>query len=108
MNAKQFNQLLKEVENDPKFLHALVFDTERALEKLNFLDRKSKAAILSLEPQEFIGVIVGDIGPAAGCDVTCTSSCGVTCNDSCGYTTNLVNPVDFRTLGLKNPGRLLF
>ncbi|GGD08959.1 hypothetical protein [Hyunsoonleella pacifica] len=107
MDAKQFNQLLKEVKGDPKLLHSLIFETEKAIDKLEFLDRKTKASILALDPEEFIGVITGDIGTAAGCDVTCTSSCGVTCNQSCGYTTNLVNPGDFRTLALNNR-RLLF
>ncbi|MCK5507546.1 MAG: hypothetical protein KAI50_03380 [Desulfobacterales bacterium] len=86
MDAKALQRLVAQAKEEPKFFHALVFDTENVLSKLDYLDRETKAALVAISPEEVIATIGGEV---MGCDVTCTSSCGVTCNKSCGYTTNL-------------------
>jgi hypothetical protein len=85
MDSDAVNELVERARSDPEFFHALVFKTEEVLSSLENLDRRSKANLVAISPEDFIGRLIGDV---AGCDVTCTSSCGATCGSSCGYTTN--------------------
>lgn len=94
MDPKAFQKLVEQAKADPKFFHALVFDTEKVLPSLDFLDQDTKAALVANRPEDVIGRLVS--GPP-GCDVTCTSSCGGTCAESCGYTTNLQDALRART-----------
>lgn len=101
MDPKALQKLVEQAKNDPKFFHALVFDTESVLKQLDYLDRESKAAMVAISPEQILAAIGGE---RAGCDVTCTSSCGATCNQSCGYTTNLTDEVFDRFVTMPTPG----
>lgn len=86
MDAKAFKQLVEQAKSDPQFFHDLVFSPEKVIADLDYVDKKSKGALVAMTPEEVIGAAITEL---AGCDVTCTSSCGATCAQSCGYTTNL-------------------
>ncbi len=87
MDPKNFQKLVEAAKKDSKFFHELVFNTEKVVSKLDYLDRKSKGALVAIDPEEVIARLVGEI---AACGNTCTSSCKNTCGKSCGFTTNLV------------------
>lgn len=110
MDPNAFQRLVEKAKTDPEFFHALVFDTENALSKLDFLGRQEKGALLSISPEHILATMVGELTSCGGsytcsctsgtcggvtcggstCDVTCSGdSCGNTCGNSCGYTTNL-------------------
>jgi len=94
-------RLVEEAKNNPQFFHDLVFNPEKAIAKIDYLDRRIKGAIVATSPEGLIGSLVAGPGRTNWCDVTCTSSCGQTCTGkSCGYTTNIV--ADFG--GRINPG----
>lgn len=82
------SSIIEKAKNDAKFFHALVFNPEEALKGLTELDRRTKGAIVSANPEDLLKVVL--TGTVNWCDVTCASdSCGVTCSGaSCGYTTN--------------------
>jgi hypothetical protein len=86
MDAKAFERLVKQARSDPQFFHALVFEPESILAKLDFVDRGAKGAIIAADPAE---IVARTIGVVSACGNTCTSSCDNTCGGSCGYTTNL-------------------
>lgn len=110
MNANLMRQLVKQAHEDPAFFHSLVFAPEKALASLDHLDSTARAALRTVNPEQFIGRLVGgqlacggdttcsctsgtcgDTCGGSTCDVTCSGdSCGSTCGDSCGYTTNIV------------------
>lgn len=71
--------------NDPQFFHALVFDTENVLSRLDYLDRQARAALVAISPEQVVGHLVGEI---TGCDVTCNNeTCARTCGpETCGRT----------------------
>jgi hypothetical protein len=87
MDAKAFKKLVEQAKSDSQFFHDLVFSPEKVIGGLDYLDKKTKGAIVGMSPEEVIGAAITEL---AGCDVTCTSSCGATCAQSCGYTTNIV------------------
>ncbi len=126
---KGMKRLVDEVKADPQLLHNLLFATEETIGKLDYLDRRQKAAILALQPEDVVAGMAGTIfNPGGGvqvcgascqasctntcgagsCDGTCASSCTDTCGSvSCGSTTSIVNdrfwqvanPANFRELG---------
>jgi hypothetical protein len=59
MNRDILQKLVEQAKNDPKFLHTLVFDPESALQQVDYLDRKTKAALVGTSPEEIIGTIIG-------------------------------------------------
>lgn len=88
MEHKQFAQIIKKAERDPKFLHKLLFSPEEIIAELKgSLGRGELGALIAKDPAE---IIARTIGITSYCGNTCTSSCGNTCGGSCGYTTNLV------------------
>lgn len=89
MDDKVLEQLAAQARSDPAFFHALVFDTEKVLAKLDYLDRSAKASLVAISPEEIIGILVGKLNY---CGFTCSDSCGFTCGaGSCGHTTSLVD-----------------
>lgn len=111
--AEGTRRLIEEAKKNPDLLHALVFDTEKAIASLDYLNRRQKASMLSLRPEDVMAGLVGSIiNPggsvefcgsscsdsctntcgAGSCDGTCASSCTNTCGSiSCGDTTSIVN-----------------
>jgi hypothetical protein len=92
-------RLVEHARDDPEFFHALVFDPEKALATADYLDRREKGMIISLEPTDVVAGLVGlyvnpggtvsECGSTCGsgsCTVTCDSSCGDTCASSCDST----------------------
>ena len=87
MDAKTFKKLLDAAKNDPKFFHSLVFEPEKALASLTYLDRHAKGALVAAHAGELIARLMG----VQECGNTCTSSCENTCGQSCGFTTNFTD-----------------
>jgi|SRR5689334_1623428 hypothetical protein len=98
--SEGLDRLVEQARKDPAFFHSLVFEPEKALAELTYLDRREKGAIVSLRPEDVIaglaGLIVGPGGAAAVCDYSCHDSCDDTCGEgscfgtcmstSCGHT----------------------
>ena len=94
-SSQALKKLVARARTDPRFFHRLVFDPEKVIKSLTFLDAKSKAALLRVNPDTIIRNLVpgGDVAECAGtcggssCGLTCGSgSCIETCNTSCGNT----------------------
>ena len=86
MDPKQFKKLVEMAKADSKIFHSLVFEPEKVLDKVDFLDRNEKGALIAVDPGEIVAKLVG---VTQWCGNTCTSSCDNTCGQSCGFTTNL-------------------
>jgi hypothetical protein len=54
MDRNALHKLVEQARNDPKFLHALVFDTESVLKQIG-----TKAALVRISPEEAIAAIAG-------------------------------------------------
>ena len=59
MERHGLQKLVEQARNDPKFLHALVFDTESVLKQIDYLDRGTKAALVRISPEEKIAALTG-------------------------------------------------
>lgn len=59
MDRYALQKLVEQARNDPKFLHALVFDTESVLKQVDYLDRGAKAALVRITPEEAIAALTG-------------------------------------------------
>src|SRR5690349_14038636 len=83
-------QLTKRAKEDPQFFHDLVFEPERALASADFLERREKSKIISIDPDAVIAGLAGLFVSEEAvylCGETCNGSCGVTCETgSCGRT----------------------
>ncbi len=98
--SEALRRLVEQARKDPAFFHSLVFEPEKALGELTYLDRREKGAIVSLRPEDVIaglaGLITGPGSAAAVCDYSCHDSCDDTCGEgsclgtcmstSCGHT----------------------
>src|SRR5205814_1749027 len=77
MTAKRraLEQLVAHARHSPEFFHALVFDPERALADVPYLERREKGMLVALEPEAvlagLIGLFVNPAGTVAECGVTC-------------------------------------
>jgi len=103
--AEGLKRLVEHARRDPTFFHELVFDPEKVIRQLNYLDRKAKAALLSINPENVIRNLVPSLGAWCGdtcggsscnttcgsdsCRSTCGSSCGTTCGSSCTDTSKM-------------------
>ena len=93
-SSQALKKLVARARTDPRFFHQLVFDPEKVIKGLTFLDAKTKAALLRVNPDTIIrNLVPGDAAECAGtcgagsCDMTCgTGSCLDTCKSSCGST----------------------
>jgi hypothetical protein len=88
---KALQELVEQARKDPAFFHALVFDPERAISEVPYLDRREKGMIVALDPEAVIaglaGLFVNPGGTVSECGTTCGSgSCTATCDSSCGDT----------------------
>lgn len=80
MDPKALQKLVTQAQHDPQFFHALVFDTERVLKQLDYLERDTQAAIAAISPEEVIAILGGG---RAGCAGTCAHTCEVSCIRTC-------------------------
>jgi hypothetical protein len=100
MERETLERLVEEARNDPELFHALVFNPEETISKLDYINRREKAMIVALNPEDIIAGMVGQIrGPKdqlAVCGYSCENSCDSTCgsgscfgtcmSDSCDHT----------------------
>ena len=106
IKAEVLGKIVEQARQDPEFFHALVFEPERAFDRIEGIERQTKATLLGLSPEAFIGRVLGGetqwCGETCGsssctstcgmrsCDDTCASSCGGdTCSHSCTKTTSI-------------------
>ena len=94
MESEAMKQLIEKAKKNPKFFHTLVFDPEKALDELGLVDRKSKAALFAIDPEQFLTQL---LSPAPlDCAPTCSDSCGFTCGQgSCGVTCGTASTCNF-------------
>jgi hypothetical protein len=96
--SEGLSRLVEQAREDPGFFHALVFEPEKALADLDYLDRREKGAIVSLRPEDVIaglaGLIVGPGGAAAVCDYSCHDSCNSTCGEGSCFGTCMSTSCD--------------
>ncbi|MBN3815596.1 hypothetical protein G3N57_02805 [Paraburkholderia sp. Se-20369] len=86
LNTEGISKLIEEAKANPDFFHDLVWNTEKAIASIDYLTRKEKAAILSVDPDQLVvGLVSGGRGtsPVEVCGVSCAGSCGGTCVASC-------------------------
>lgn len=126
MGTEAMKQLVAQAREDPAFFHALIFNPETVLAKLDYLSRAAKASLVAIRPEQIISILTGRNvscdgnvtcscttgtcggetcgGSTCGGGPTCSGdSCGSTCGNSCTWTTDFSGfGRDFRT-GL--PGR---
>jgi hypothetical protein len=81
---ESFEKLVEQARNDPKFFHALVFDPERTIATLEYLDRREKAMLVALRPEDVISGLLGLVTSAGGAVAVCGHSCEDSCDDTCG------------------------
>lgn len=86
MRNEALEKLIEQAKADPQFFHALVFNPEQVLSKVDYLDREAKGAIIGLPPERLITILVG--GELADCGVTNT------CTYTCSVTNAIQNPLD--------------
>jgi hypothetical protein len=65
MDPEALQKLLAQAREDPKFLHALVFDPESVLSQVDYLDRRTKSRLVGNDPEEVFATIVGARSAAA-------------------------------------------
>lgn len=93
-SAEAMKKLANRARTDPQFFHELVFDPEKVISGLSFLDQRSRQALLRVNPDTIIrNLFPGDVMECGGTcgDGSCTSTCGAgscldTCKSSCGST----------------------
>jgi len=104
--ADPIQEILKALRDDPKLMHAVLFDPDTATKHVS--SREAKALVYGVDPARFVTFVLGErFSPIAGpgcvdtcgakscgdtcgsksCDATCASSCGKTCSASCEQTT---------------------
>ena len=98
--AEVLEKLTAQAKDDPAFFHALVFNPERALDSLGYLDRRQKGRLVAVRPEEIIAGIVGGGGLVGGgeagiCGHTCQESCDSTCGSGSCFGTCLTGTCDF-------------
>ncbi|MFX0185307.1 MAG: hypothetical protein ACFE95_19670 [Candidatus Hodarchaeota archaeon] len=59
MNYRGIKKLVDQAREDPKFFHALIFNTESILKDIDYLDREIKANLMRNNPEKIIGKICG-------------------------------------------------
>jgi len=59
MDHKSLRKLVDQAKEDPKFFHALVFNTESVLKQIDYLDREIRATLERNSPEEAIAKICG-------------------------------------------------
>lgn len=94
-------RLMREAKADPRFFYDLVWNTDEAVERVDYLSDAQKAALRGVQPEDLVvglatsEVAVRAIDPfelselcglscAASCGGSCASTCGGSCGASCG------------------------
>lgn len=122
-STDMLEKIVEMAKKDPKFFHDLVFNSEETISKLDFLDRRGKASLIALSPNEVIAGLIGvggwlstkdivnECGTTCGnkscsdtcgdrsCFGTCQSSCTDTCASSCDNTTSIIKDIVFESFG---------
>jgi hypothetical protein len=102
---EEVSKIMKKAKEDPQFFHELIFDTEKAIAKLD-VDRRIKGRLLSISPENALAAIIAGVGIGGemregpgvlrmGCPHTCGVSCRWTCSahGTCvRYTCNITRP----------------
>jgi hypothetical protein len=78
MEERDFEALVAKAKEDPRFFHDLVFDTDRAVEGIDFLTAGDKERILGTNPADVVKLILAGAKGKCGVTVQCTRTCGVT------------------------------
>jgi hypothetical protein len=106
VQPKGLKRLVEQARRDKEFFHALVFDPEKVINQLDYLDRRTKGALLQIQPELLVRNLLPEIKAECGdtcgagsctytcgaesCAMTCKSSCGGTCGKSCEHTSGMV------------------
>jgi hypothetical protein len=91
-------RLMREAREDPQFFYDLVWNTESAISRIDYLSDAQKEAVLSVQPEDLVvGLaaapirqvveirhVEGEEFCGASCGVSCGGSCSATCGASCG------------------------
>lgn len=95
-------RLVEQARKDPAFFHALVFEPEKVLTKIDYADRYVKGSIVAIRPEDVIaglaGLGISGTGEVAVCGISCEPSCGDTCGEGSCFGTCLSGSCD-RTCG---------
>lgn len=98
-------KLITKAKDDPAFFHSMVFDPEGAIGGLDFLDRREKAMLVALAPEDVFAGLLGLIrspgGNAAVCGYSCEDSCDSTCGSGSCFGTCMSTSCD-RTCGARS------
>lgn len=93
MTTEMLQQLVRQAREDPELFHALVFDSDKVLARLSYLDEDARDALSRSTPELFVASLVGEtrepgFAEASGCPPGVTCACtGETCGGlTCGYT----------------------
>lgn len=78
MDERDFEALVAKAKEDRQFFHDLVFDTERAIDGLDFLSGDDKERILGVTPGDVLKGILAGAKSKCGVTVQCTRTCGHT------------------------------
>lgn len=82
--TEALQRLVEQTRKDPELFHDLVFEPEKVLSRLTYLDRPEKGAIVALRPEDVIAGLAGLIVGPGGVAAVCTYSCHDSCDDTCG------------------------
>jgi hypothetical protein len=88
---EEVSKIMKKAKEDPQFFHELIFDTEKAIAKLD-VDRRIKGRLLSISPENALAAIIAGVGiggvrgegPGVFVVPVCTISCTASCQYTCG------------------------
>ena len=90
MNNDNIERLVKQAKEDPQFFHDLVFDPEKTISKIDFLNGGAKGNLFAITPEDAIKRIISgkDKNTSLKCQYTCGGSCRYTgtCQWTCRYT----------------------
>jgi hypothetical protein len=59
MERRDLQKLMEQAKQNPKFLHALVFDPESILRDIDYLDRNVRAKLIGNNPEEVVAALCG-------------------------------------------------
>jgi len=90
MNPEAIKKLTEAARGDAQLFHALIFNPESVLSKLDYLDRETKGRIISINPESFIEDFLGELASDCTVTVNCTSTCTHTVSKDF---TDFINPV---------------
>lgn len=60
MDREALKKLIEQARRDPEFLHSLVFEPQKAVDKADFLDRSSRSRLLRTRPDQVFARFAAD------------------------------------------------